>query len=191
MSTISLKIEFGGGLELLFANQRSYAISIPAIVPADNRTTPSPDPQEELGGTTSVPVETKPADIAYLIHHMRDHLLKEREELFIEADTVYVLLEPSFFESCRFHGFHPSRCSISSSFSPSYTFFHHFLAIAHLSSLHFHPNIYPTPWLTPPTSSRPGILVLINDTDWELEGEGEYALKDGDEVVFISTLHGG
>jgi hypothetical protein len=40
-------------------------------------------------------------------------------------------------------------------------------------------------------NSRPGILVLINDTDWELEGEGEYALKDGDEVVFISTLHGG
>ena len=38
---------------------------------------------------------------------------------------------------------------------------------------------------------KPGILVLINDTDWELEGEGEYVLKDGDEIVFISTLHGG
>lgn len=38
---------------------------------------------------------------------------------------------------------------------------------------------------------RPGILVLINDTDWELEGEGDYVLKDRDEVVFISTLHGG
>lgn len=38
---------------------------------------------------------------------------------------------------------------------------------------------------------RPGILVLINDTDWELEGEGDYVLRDGDEVVFISTLHGG
>lgn len=38
---------------------------------------------------------------------------------------------------------------------------------------------------------RPGILVLVNDTDWELEGEGDYQLKDGDEVVFISTLHGG
>jgi ubiquitin related modifier 1 len=41
------------------------------------------------------------------------------------------------------------------------------------------------------TTSRPGILVLINDTDWELEGEGDYMLKDGDEIVFISTLHGG
>lgn len=38
---------------------------------------------------------------------------------------------------------------------------------------------------------RPGILVLVNDTDWELEGEGDYVLKDGDEIVFISTLHGG
>ena len=38
---------------------------------------------------------------------------------------------------------------------------------------------------------RPGILVLINDADWELEGEGEYLLQDGDEIVLISTLHGG
>lgn len=38
---------------------------------------------------------------------------------------------------------------------------------------------------------RPGILVVVNDTDWELEGEGEYELKDGDVIVFISTLHGG
>jgi molybdopterin converting factor small subunit len=38
---------------------------------------------------------------------------------------------------------------------------------------------------------RPGILVLINDADWELEGELEYLLQDGDEVCFISTLHGG
>ncbi|BGP14436.1 hypothetical protein JCM10213_004559 [Rhodosporidiobolus nylandii] len=40
-------------------------------------------------------------------------------------------------------------------------------------------------------SVRPGILVLINSTDWELEGELEYELEEGDEVVFISTLHGG
>jgi ubiquitin related modifier 1 len=39
--------------------------------------------------------------------------------------------------------------------------------------------------------SRPGILVLINNSDWELEGEIEYVLQDGDEIVFISTLHGG
>jgi ubiquitin related modifier 1 len=38
---------------------------------------------------------------------------------------------------------------------------------------------------------RPGILVLVNEADWELEGEGEYILEDGDEIAFISTLHGG
>ncbi len=38
---------------------------------------------------------------------------------------------------------------------------------------------------------RPGILVLVNDADWELLGELEYELQDGDRVVFISTLHGG
>lgn len=40
-------------------------------------------------------------------------------------------------------------------------------------------------------SSRPGILVLINDADWELEGEDQYELKEGDTVLFVSTLHGG
>ncbi|XP_016893915.1 ubiquitin-related modifier 1 [Cynoglossus semilaevis] len=38
---------------------------------------------------------------------------------------------------------------------------------------------------------RPGILVLINDADWELMGQLDYQLQDGDTVVFISTLHGG
>ncbi|KAK5081840.1 Ubiquitin-related modifier 1 [Exophiala xenobiotica] len=38
---------------------------------------------------------------------------------------------------------------------------------------------------------RPGILVLINEADWELEGEDKYELKDGDNVLFVSTLHGG
>lgn len=38
---------------------------------------------------------------------------------------------------------------------------------------------------------RPGIMVLINEVDWELEGEEECELVDGDEVLFVSTLHGG
>ncbi|XP_065551829.1 ubiquitin-related modifier 1 [Lathamus discolor] len=40
-------------------------------------------------------------------------------------------------------------------------------------------------------SVRPGILVLINDADWELMGELDYKLQDQDTVLFISTLHGG
>lgn len=39
--------------------------------------------------------------------------------------------------------------------------------------------------------SRPGILVLINDADWELEGEEAYELQSGDNILFVSTLHGG
>ena len=38
---------------------------------------------------------------------------------------------------------------------------------------------------------RPGILVLINDADWELVGELEYVVEKGDNIMFISTLHGG
>ncbi|XP_075243609.1 ubiquitin-related modifier 1 homolog [Convolutriloba macropyga] len=40
-------------------------------------------------------------------------------------------------------------------------------------------------------SVRPGLLVLINDADWELIGEKNYVLKSGDNVHFLSTLHGG
>lgn len=40
-------------------------------------------------------------------------------------------------------------------------------------------------------SVRPGILVLINDTDWELEGMEDYLLCPGDVFAFTSTLHGG
>eukprot|EP00897_Mesotaenium_endlicherianum_P011071 jgi/Mesen1/9993/ME000072S09409 len=40
-------------------------------------------------------------------------------------------------------------------------------------------------------SVRPGLLVLINDVDWELCGCLAATLQDGDTLVFISTLHGG
>ncbi|GMN71741.1 hypothetical protein TIFTF001_054642 [Ficus carica] len=38
---------------------------------------------------------------------------------------------------------------------------------------------------------RPGVLVLVNDCDWELSGQLNTTLEDKDVVVFISTLHGG
>lgn len=40
-------------------------------------------------------------------------------------------------------------------------------------------------------ASRPGVLVIINGSDWELEDGLNYKVQDGDELVFISTLHGG
>ncbi|KAL3994152.1 Urm1 (Ubiquitin related modifier) family protein [Acanthocheilonema viteae] len=38
---------------------------------------------------------------------------------------------------------------------------------------------------------RPGILVLVNDVDWDLLQGPKTILDDGDVVSFISTLHGG
>src|SRR3569832_970383 len=38
---------------------------------------------------------------------------------------------------------------------------------------------------------RPGILVLVNDVDWELLGEKTYRIQNDDKITFISTLHGG
>lgn len=40
-------------------------------------------------------------------------------------------------------------------------------------------------------SVRPGVLVLINDCDWELCERLNATLENNDTVVFISTLHGG
>merc|ERR1712226_1122489 len=36
---------------------------------------------------------------------------------------------------------------------------------------------------------RPGILVLVNDTDWECLDNEECELEEGDVISFISTLH--
>ena len=64
----------------MFANERSHNINIPTNVPIDNITKPPPP--------DAAHINTKPADIAYLIHYLKDHLLKEREELFVENGTV-------------------------------------------------------------------------------------------------------
>jgi ubiquitin related modifier 1 len=89
MSAISLKVEFSGGLELLFNNQRSHTISIPAFVPLDNSTRPVSAPtQIQTDGHDATGEKLKQADMIYLIHYLRDHLLKERVELFVENGTV-------------------------------------------------------------------------------------------------------
>ena len=40
-------------------------------------------------------------------------------------------------------------------------------------------------------SVRPGILVLIDDADWELEGRLAARITPASAVTLISTLHGG
>ena len=71
MTVISIKVEFSGGLELLFSNQRVHRVELPTIDPA----------------TSQEP------NLQYLIEYLRDNLLKERVELFIENKTVCVLFE--------------------------------------------------------------------------------------------------
>ncbi|KAI1342653.1 ubiquitin related modifier 1 [Xylariaceae sp. FL0016] len=101
---ISIVVEFSGGLEMLFSDQRRHSLSIAAATK-----------------------EGRPLNIAHLIEHLCDHTMKDsRKDLFVLD--------------------------------------------GHL---------------------RPGILVLINDADWELEGEEAYEVQDGDSILFVSTLHGG
>lgn len=97
---LKIKVDLGGGLELLFGGQKYHVI--------------------EMDDATEKPT------VASLLAHMKAHLLQQRPELFLAGATV-----------------------------------------------------------------RPGILVLINDADWELEGQLEYQLQNNDSISFISTLHGG
>ncbi|KAJ3400688.1 ATPase AAA domain-containing protein 2B [Chytriomyces hyalinus] len=90
---MQVELQFSGGMELLFDNQRSIKAQLPDAV------------------TT----------MRHLIAHTKETYLKERPELFVQGDTV-----------------------------------------------------------------RAGILVLINDADWELEGELEYELQPRDVIVFIT-----
>ncbi|EPS41097.1 hypothetical protein H072_5014 [Dactylellina haptotyla CBS 200.50] len=103
-ASIPVAVEFGGGLEILFSNERKLDVELPAATP-----------------------EGKHPNINYLVKHLCDNNMKDsRRELFELDGTV-----------------------------------------------------------------RPGILVLINDADWELEGEGEYEVQPKDKILFVSTLHGG
>ncbi|ORX99424.1 ubiquitin-related modifier 1 [Clohesyomyces aquaticus] len=102
--TLSITVEFTGGLEMLFSNERKHSLSIPI--------------RNEDGTRTNM---------AALVDYLCQNLMKDpRKDLFILDGTV-----------------------------------------------------------------RPGILVLINDADWELEGEDKYEIESGDNILFVSTLHGG
>nr|CAH0103170.1 unnamed protein product [Daphnia galeata] len=98
-SEMEVKLNFSGGAELLFGKIKHHTIQLPS--------------QETWC-------------MKKLLAWIKENLLKERPELFLQGDTV-----------------------------------------------------------------RPGILVLVNNADWELVGQLDYNLQNKDEIVFISTLHGG
>jgi ubiquitin related modifier 1 len=84
--TINIKVEFGGGLELLFSNIRSHTISLPSTIP------PSGSGSKTTFGapaaSTSASGSDVPANIRYLIRWLKENKLTERPELFVEAETV-------------------------------------------------------------------------------------------------------
>ena len=96
---MQVKVEFGGGAERLFDNQKTIELTLD---------------------------QSRSWTLKHLICHLRDRHLKESPELFVSGDSV-----------------------------------------------------------------RPGILVLVNNTDWELLGDKDYELNNRDEILFMSTLHGG
>ncbi|KAL6769212.1 URM1 [Auxenochlorella protothecoides x Auxenochlorella symbiontica] len=99
---VKVVLEFSGGLDLLFDNQKSISVDVPAE-----------DGKEEV-------------TLSRVIFWARDNVLTSRPELFVQASSV-----------------------------------------------------------------RPGILVLVNDVDWELSGTLDTIVDQGDRITFISTLHGG
>ena len=77
---VDLKLEFGGGMELLFGNIRSHNISLPDHVP-----------------NTQPP---RPANISFLLQWMKENLLKDpRVELFLDQDGQSVQVPLSIKQS--------------------------------------------------------------------------------------------
>jgi ubiquitin related modifier 1 len=44
---------------------------------------------------------------------------------------------------------------------------------------------------SPDGTIKPGIIVLYNDSDWEIYEKEDTKLENNDTISFISTLHGG
>ena len=99
-----------------------------------------------------------------IIRYMKERKLKDRPELFTQDSTVSAQRSTA--------GRTAVHCSAH----------HELLLILLISSL--------SPSLCR-RCRRPGILVLVNDCDWELMDGLNCVVRDGDCVTFISTLHGG
>lgn len=65
--TVKVKVEFGGGTELLLAppQEKKHNLTLPRTDEAGNET-----------------------NVTFLIEHIRKNLITEREELFVDGDSV-------------------------------------------------------------------------------------------------------
>lgn len=65
--TVKIKVEFGGGTELLLAppQDKRHSLTLPRKDAAGNET-----------------------NVTFLIEHIRKNLITEREELFVDGDSV-------------------------------------------------------------------------------------------------------
>jgi ubiquitin related modifier 1 len=119
-ATVHIKIEFSGGLELLFNSQREFAVDVPlpASAPA-------------VGSSSSA--SSSKLTVRALVTYIAQHLLPS------DSDVSMFLASPA----------------------------------------------------RPDEGVRPGILVLIDETDYEVLEELETELEGGERVLFVSTLHGG
>lgn len=65
--TVEIRVEFGGGTELLLAppHEKKHTLTIPRTDTAGNET-----------------------NVSFLIGHIRKNLITEREELFVDGDSV-------------------------------------------------------------------------------------------------------
>ena len=52
-------------------------------------------------------------------------------------------------------------------------------------------GIYSSLFATKEGIIKPGIIVLYNDSDWEIYDKENTKLENKDTISFISTLHGG
>lgn len=89
-NTLSINVVFMGGLELLFSNKQSHKVILPSKVPASKSSAKSSTEPGTLNsksnGETDDTQELKPSDVNYLITYLRDNLLRERVELFMEDE---------------------------------------------------------------------------------------------------------
>jgi hypothetical protein len=174
---------------MLFSDERKHKLSIPT--------------KDDQGNAVN---------IGWLVKYLCEKVMKDsRKEMFVLDGHVYVAIlylpihcpllalaknwccqiNPSYAPIIHPSSFIPcSLIALATSYSPS------------LSPTPFPVHLQSSPDTNPYMTSaltdnvylhcsRPGILVLINDADWELEGEASYALQPNDNILFVSTLHGG